>query len=584
MRKILLLIALIVPNILWAAGADSTRASLHIVKRGDSTLVRSTARIVPEDSVVIGNPRAPGKAGGRVDSLYVKHLNFTTVTTQAGTATASGIIDSSAILDGGVAGGDLTGTLSGNKIWTGTQTFKDSVIIDTGAFGTESDGAKSNIVAADSLLNATTIAQTGTVTLTSGNNLWRATGAVTISQVTTVGRQIGQVRGSYPTTWGGSGIELGDVLAALNTKSIPRTIRPGGNGTFLNGGVLQIMSQGTVAINAAILDSGSTITSDGGGSGGLVIIVSSGTISGSSAINVSGANGHPTAAAKGGAGGYSGEPGGHAGIGGSGGGGVGGESSPAGSGGAGFVPGKVASSGGVANNGGGSGGSVDAYGGDPSGNTGGAGGNGSGALSSTHPAPTILLPLANRSASTAATAGGNGGGTGGAAGSNGGGGGGGGSDGTTGGDGGNGGDGGSGGGGGGRDNSAPKSTGGNGATGNAFFYRLSSNSIYAGLPGGQGGGGGGAGIEAGGTGGAGAAGITPFVTGHGAGSGGVGASGGSGSGATTGVGGAGGNGGGAAGMVILIAPTVTYSGTVTGRLVIIEGDRAEYILRGIFKR
>src|SRR3990167_8789481 len=131
MRKILLLIALIAPNTLWAAGADSTRASLHIVKRGDSTLVRSTARIVPEDSVVIGNPRAPGKAGGRVDSLYVKHLNFSTVTTQTGVTAASGIIDSSAILDGGVAGPDLVGTLSGNKIWTGTQTHSGTTVLIT---------------------------------------------------------------------------------------------------------------------------------------------------------------------------------------------------------------------------------------------------------------------------------------------------------------------------------------------------------------------------------------------------------------------------------------------------------------------
>ena len=72
MRKILLLIALIVPNILWAAGADSTRASLHIVKRGDSTLVRSTARIVPEDSVVIGNPRTPVKKRRKIGRLKSK--------------------------------------------------------------------------------------------------------------------------------------------------------------------------------------------------------------------------------------------------------------------------------------------------------------------------------------------------------------------------------------------------------------------------------------------------------------------------------------------------------------------------------
>src|SRR3990167_7396605 len=91
MRKLLVLVIIFTPSVLWAAGADSTRASLHVVKRGDSTLVRATGRIVVEDSVVIGNPRVPSKTGGRVDSLYVKHLNVTTVTTDVGTVTTASI-------------------------------------------------------------------------------------------------------------------------------------------------------------------------------------------------------------------------------------------------------------------------------------------------------------------------------------------------------------------------------------------------------------------------------------------------------------------------------------------------------------
>lgn len=68
------------------------------------------------------------------------------------------------------------------------------------------------------------------------------------------------------------------------------------------------------------------------------------------------------------------------------------------------------------------------------------------------------------------------------------------------------------------------------------------------------------------------------MSGMGAGAGGAGANGASG----PGNGGAGGNGGGAAGMVVLIAPTITYSGTVTGRLVQISGTDALDFIRGYY--
>jgi hypothetical protein len=47
-----------------------------------------------------------------------------------------------------------------------------------------------------------------------------------------------------------------------------------------------------------------------------------------------------------------------------------------------------------------------------------------------------------------------------------------------------------------------------------------------------------------------------------------------------GDGGIGGNGGGAAGLVIMIAPSITYSGTVTGRHVKIEGAEALKFIKG----
>ena len=47
-----------------------------------------------------------------------------------------------------------------------------------------------------------------------------------------------------------------------------------------------------------------------------------------------------------------------------------------------------------------------------------------------------------------------------------------------------------------------------------------------------------------------------------------------------GAGGAGGNGGGAAGIVVLIGDSVTYTGAVTGKLVIIEGADAHELIRG----
>lgn len=437
-------------------------------------------------------------------------------------------------------------------------------------YGTGADGAISNLTDADS--NATTIAQTGTLSATT-NRTFRATGNITISQTITVGRQDGQARGSFSATHGGPGVALGSVLATLGSKGIPTPIRPGGGNTGLCGGIVQFLSGATVAVNAAINATGTNAASDGGGGGGLVVIVAKTEISGSAAIDVSAAAGHGTAAAKGGAGSYSEAPGGHAGWAGSGGGG--GNSADGGAPGAGYIAGGT---GGTPTGSAGGGGSIDSNGANGDGSNGGAGGdNNNVPVGWRDGAKQVLLTM------TAATAGGAGGAAGGAAGANGGGGGGGGRQGGggSGGNGGNGGDAGAGGGGGGW-SAAGGETGGNGAAGNAYCYSLSSASVYAGMPGGQGGGGGGGG-NTGGSGGAGASGLSAFVASMGNGAGGSGANGAAGAtggNAVGGAGGAGGNGGGAAGLVLLIAPTVSYNGTITGRVIIIQGAEALNFLRG----
>ena len=450
-----------------------------------------------------------------------------------------------------------------------------TVDLGFGLFGDESDGAVANI--ADQDYDATTVAQSGTVSLTS-NRIIRASGVVTLSQTITVGKQDGQARGSFPTTHGSPGIDVGAILEAIGTKGIPVPIRPGADGTGLCGGIVQIVADDDVAIGGAIDALGTNAASDGGGGGGLVVIASSGTISGSSAIDVSASGAHATGAARGGAGSYSGEPGGHAGYGG-GGGGAGEQGYGQGGGGGGLRAGQVGGVG-TTNGGGGGGGSLDTIGSAGGGSAGGDGGDGDDILANY--TCERVPEIGGRLVVAKSSDGGTGAGAGGIGGTNGGGGGGGGRTGAG---------GaatalsGSGGGGSGDNAGGGGYSGGAGATGGPEIYTLSSHSVYAGLPGGQGGGGGGGhsgGSSSPGAGGAAAAGVTAFVAGHGAGDGGVGVAGATASGANGGAGGSGGNGGGAAGLVILIGTSITYSGTVTGRLIKISGTDAYKFLRGIF--
>jgi len=439
------------------------------------------------------------------------------------------------------------------------------VVTSHGPYGSGASGAVSNITDAD--FNATTVAQSGTVTLTS-NRIIRATSTVTLSQAITVNKQDGQVRGSYPAEHGSPGIELGAILAALGSKGIPIPIRPGGGSTALCGGIVQIIAGGNVSVGATITASGTNASSDGGGGGGLVVIISGGTISGSSAITVEGSDGHATAGAEGGAGGYAGEPGGHAGYGGSGGGALACGWPGPGSGGAGF---KAGGSGTHHAGGGGGGGSLD------NGGSSGSGGNGDNILASY--SRELLGGLGSRSSVASSNGPGNASGGGGTNG-------GGGDGGHAGGyeTGGNATDGAGGGGGGGSGCSYGRN-GGSGGDGGQLLYALSARNVYAGLPGGQGGGGGGGGYGGGGgSGGNGASAVTHALLGiadsYGTGAGGAGANGSS-AGTAGAAGGKGGNGGGAAGLCLMIAPTITYSGTVTGRHIKITGTDAEQFIRGL---
>lgn len=467
--------------------------------------------------------------------------------------------------------GEANLTFNGSTLAiVGSATIDSVPVVNSyGPYGTGASGAVSNIT--DSDFNGTTVAQSGTITLTS-NRIIRATSTVTLSQAIFVNRQSGQARGLYPTKQGSPGIPLGDILAAVGSKGIPVPIRPGGGNASLCGGILQIIAAGNVVVGSTIDSWGDNTTSDGGGGGGLIIIVSGGTISGSGAIEVAGAAGHATGDAKGGAGSYSGEPGGHCGVAGAGGGGWHDGYGPGGGGGSG--EGIInAKGGGTADSRGGGGGSVDNAG---NGINGGDGG--------------LVVRGANKLAggwalSWTASTNGNGSsyGTGGAYGGGGGGG-------FWNSSSGHGGDAGSGGGGGGGNGGAQNGVAGNGAAGAAGLYVLSSHSPYAGGAGGQGGGGAG-GRRSGGsqTRGAGAAGHTHgdlFKTatgttaesGHGSGAGGQGLGGGS-----SPTGGDGGNGGGAAGLVLMIAPSITYSGTVTGRHVKIEGTDYQNFIKGLLQ-
>lgn len=96
-------------------------------------------------------------------------------------------------------------------------------------WGTGVDGAVTwaSDIMAD--INATTLAITAAQTPAS-QVIIRATGSVTLSGLGTVTVDPGQgmSRGSFPTTHGGLGVKLGDILAALASKGIPLPMIPGG--------------------------------------------------------------------------------------------------------------------------------------------------------------------------------------------------------------------------------------------------------------------------------------------------------------------------------------------------------------------
>lgn len=574
---------------LTAVAAMDSTAGLVVQTGADAFTKRELA--APAAGISITNPA--GTAGNPTfaltnDLAALEGLSSTGIAVRSAAdtwvqRTITGTTNQVTVTNGDGVSGNPTLSLP-QDIHTGaTPAFAGAVLggvtlTNQSLWGTAADGAVSNITDAD--INATTVAQSGTVALTHNRTI-RATGAVTLSQAITVNKQDGQARGSFPTTFGSPGVSLGSVMAALGSKGIPGPIRPGGGTTGLCGGIVQILAKGNVAVNSTITAQGANASADGGGGGGLVVIVSAGTISGSGAIDVSAAAGHATAAGLGGSGSYSEEPGGHAGFGGSAGGS--GPVSPDNAGGAGFIAGNKGGKAVTGGGGGGGGGSIDNAGSNSTDVNGAAGGAGNSILANYATSrlgymiarPTVATSgdggLATGASGTVGAGGINGGGGGGGAGTSGGyyGGAGGHAAALS----------GSGGGCAGRQNSESGyyGVGGNGGSGSPNLYALSSLSLYAGMPGGMGGGGGGYG-EGSGSGGAGASGVSPFVASCGNGAGGTGGNGAAGSLVYGGNGGAGGNGGGAAGLVLLIAPTITYSGTVTGRLVTISGTAAQNFL------
>ena len=64
--------------------------------------------------------------------------------------------------------------------------------------------------------------------VTTGENaIFRSQGDIDINHAITVSKQDGQARGSFPATVGGTGVELGAILATLGSPGIPSPIRPG---------------------------------------------------------------------------------------------------------------------------------------------------------------------------------------------------------------------------------------------------------------------------------------------------------------------------------------------------------------------
>ena len=449
-------------------------------------------------------------------------------------------------------------------------------------FGDGSDGASTWSGDSAANINATTLSVTAAQTPASGVIIRCTSTFIPSSSGTiTVDAQSGQAIGSHPAVCGGYGVPLGAIMAAIGSTAIPPLMRPGDDTASRTAGWLQILAKGNVQIDKAMtLNATAADASCGGAGGGLLVIVSAGTISGSAEIQVKGVQGNDTGAAKSGGGGYSGEPGGHAGYGGSGGGGAGNHPSgnQGGAGGAGIMSGNSGGTGAL--NGGAGGGSIDNAGANYSG----GGGDGGDVYLGDKYGRQFSADTYNSQDGTTG-AGGDTAGTGGV--NMGGGGGGTNSVGYN--PGGDGGDAGSGGGGGGYYTGYGWYFGG--AGGHGTMFPLPSKSPYAGMPGGQGGGGGGGGVPGGGgrdaAGGNGGAGISALSAATGAGDGGNGAVGIAGgvqvNNATTfygGAGGAGGNGGGAAGLCIMIAPSITYSGTVTGRHIKIEGAGALKFIKG----
>ena len=444
----------------------------------------------------------------------------------------------------------LIGPVSSSATETGSfgrvEAETDILVKDTSIWGDPTAAALTVSGDASSDYDAQSLKFTAAMT-PADNKIWRTTGDMELYANVTVDQQNGLARGTT-AVYGGFGVDINSTIGAVGTKATETPERPGTDTTSKQGGRIQMLAKGTVTVTSACTISAVGATSGGGG--GLVVIIAGKEISGSGNITATGAAG-TTGTAKGGGGGYSGYPGGMSGFAG-GGGGKGAHHPSWGGGNAGAAgSGIVSAEAGTAQGGEGGYGMEVKYRSEQ---------NIAGYWRS-------IRELPGTSPSGDPYGGGAGGGD---------------NDAT---------DGAGGGGGGGQGG-----VGGDGGNGGAGVFIMADTSDgglrYAGLPGGQGGGGGGGGSKnqaAGGGGGNGGPALTSLfsntgqgVGGNGEGGGGGGAGGGNPNHGGNGVaGGSGGGGGGAAGLIVLVAPTISWGGTAIGKVIKIAGTDALNFIKGV---
>ena len=113
-------------RLVWALHADTVRAAIaDFDSLLGTTIFGSTpiGRPSADRTGVLGLPTFMWQAA-HIDSIVAQNVTLDSLTVTSG-------IDSASIDNGGVSGSDMAGTLSGNKTWTGIQTFQDSITLQS---------------------------------------------------------------------------------------------------------------------------------------------------------------------------------------------------------------------------------------------------------------------------------------------------------------------------------------------------------------------------------------------------------------------------------------------------------------------